>query len=498
MKITLLLVHAHLANLISPPPLVGGFDETMVQVVPNRQKTRTTKGEKKVRVQHVGNEKALSCTGTIFYVAATPESFGYEGNGDILETQLIFKGTTDACHPKKGKGATPEGLMYTHTESNWQTPTSMIEATNKILVPWRKRVIAALRSEGKVVPDDQQALLLSDLHYSHHDKAVLANFEKHNFKVLHIPAKMTDEKQVGDTRLNKPYKAAFNAEFNIWADEAYAKWRQENPDDLVGNFRLTYKTSVLKPLLPRFVLAGRAALMTPAMRKSITDGFFEEGSLGEMYSEERKHAAFLHLTQMQEEKEEDDAAAEALEEEQRALHQKHMVIGVLSEYFPADVAFSTLAEPGVSRRTILLCFQAMETLQEEEYITIAPLGDRVVAEEKYDQYSDYRIEFSASFEELFSVENEEADEQQAEGVEEEESDEASEGGEDEEVDELTDHINDIFVEEAVDEEEEEEKSKMEMEAPVIADVGDDAYVAPNNDGRQSGRKGAGINNKYTK
>ena len=96
------------------------------------------------------------------------------------------------------------------------------------------------------------------------------------------------------------------------------------------------------------------------------------------------------------------------------------------------------------------------------------------------------------------MENEEADEQQAEGVEEEESDEASEGGEDEEVDELTDHINDIFVEEAVDEEEEEEKSKMEMEAPVIADVGDDAYVAPNNDGRQSGRKGAGINNKYTK
>ena len=294
-----------------PPTLVCGFDETMIQVVSGGKKTRSEKGEKRVRTQHNGNEKALSTTGTIFCVPETPLSFGHEGKGDILDMQVIMEGKTDRCHPNQGKGVTPEGLVYMHTASNWQTPESMMNCVKTILSPWRKRVIAALRAEGKNIPDDQKALLIPDLHYSHIAPEVLECYEKYHFKTLNIPPKMTDEVQVGDTRLNKTFKGAFNAEFNRWADELFAKWKEEHPDELVGAFRLQYQSSVLKPLLPRFILAGVAALKTPAMRASITAGFQEEGRLREMYSEERQNAAAAFLMQQQEEKQAADAAAAA-------------------------------------------------------------------------------------------------------------------------------------------------------------------------------------------
>jgi DDE superfamily endonuclease len=287
------------------PELVVGFDETMIQLVVEAKKTRNAKGAKRVRTLSTGHGKDHQLTSTIFITEASPMSDGYAGAAGVLTSQIIFAGKTDRCHVNGGKTPAPPGLVYSHSESHWQTPGTMKECViKKVLVPWRKTVILKLREEGIPVDDDAKAMAIVDLHHSHFEKSVLEAFEAAHFVLLFIPAGETDEYQICDSRANKPYKGAFRQAFDNWSAVDFAAWRADNPGAPAGQYTVNYKASNMKPQLPTFALAGMAALKTQEMRVSLARGYKEEGCLAEMRSEARQSAALVAL-------EEDRVAAAA-------------------------------------------------------------------------------------------------------------------------------------------------------------------------------------------
>ena len=58
--------------------------------------------------------------------------------GEVLPPQLIFGGKTHRVYPTV---PAPCNGYYTHTVSHWQTPETTIEYIDKILVPYRQKVI---------------------------------------------------------------------------------------------------------------------------------------------------------------------------------------------------------------------------------------------------------------------------------------------------------------------------------------------------------------------
>ena len=75
-----------------PPELVINGDETAVQLVSRANRTRNSRGAKRVRLLGMGEDKAQITT-TIFVTES----------GGVLPFQMIFEGKTDRCHPKHAK-----------------------------------------------------------------------------------------------------------------------------------------------------------------------------------------------------------------------------------------------------------------------------------------------------------------------------------------------------------------------------------------------------------
>ena len=63
-------------------------------------------------------------------------------SGHVLPVQYIFGGKTDKCHPTNPP---PNGDMFTHSESHWQTEETFLQYITKILVPYKDGVIERLK-----------------------------------------------------------------------------------------------------------------------------------------------------------------------------------------------------------------------------------------------------------------------------------------------------------------------------------------------------------------
>ena len=133
-----------------PPDLVYGQDETNAQFVSRPNKTRATKGAKRVRLLGVGSEKPQITV-----------TFTLKETGDVV----VFGGKTNRCQPQN---PAPANTYYDHTMSHWQTPATYIAYLEKVVIPDRKATIARLN-----LPQNQWALVVHDLHYSHKDAKVL-------------------------------------------------------------------------------------------------------------------------------------------------------------------------------------------------------------------------------------------------------------------------------------------------------------------------------------
>ena len=60
------------------------------------------------------------------------------------------------CHPSHAK---PEGVLWSHTESHWQTPATYIDVLRYVIVPYKNRM---LQLHG--LSADQWMIVKHDLH----------------------------------------------------------------------------------------------------------------------------------------------------------------------------------------------------------------------------------------------------------------------------------------------------------------------------------------------
>jgi hypothetical protein len=113
-----------------PLALIINVDETGAQLINVAKRTLAKKGSKRVRLVGIGKDKA-QVTVTLAVTAA----------GGVLPYQIIYKGKTDACHPKR---SVPPGCIVTHTMSHWQSVQTYFEYIRDLIIPFKNAKIAEL------------------------------------------------------------------------------------------------------------------------------------------------------------------------------------------------------------------------------------------------------------------------------------------------------------------------------------------------------------------
>jgi hypothetical protein len=262
---------------ILSPKLVVGMDETSAQLVSVAKRTRAIKGAKRVRSIGIGNEKP-----------AVTVTIACNADGDVLETQIIFQGTTKRCHAKVNP---PSGCYFTHTKSHWQTPDTFVEWVETVILPYKKKALQDLE-----LPANHYMILILDLHYSHKDEdKSLKILSDNNIVPIFIPAGCTDQIKVLDVCCNKPFKVAIKKAFRDYVHLKFTEFVDANagrPEQFV----VPLNALAIKPQLPAFVAKGIAALKTPQMKATIVECFKKEGCLTIASSPERVNAATTALS----------------------------------------------------------------------------------------------------------------------------------------------------------------------------------------------------------
>ena len=240
------------SDLQVPAELVINGDETAVQLVSRANRTRNSRGAKRVRLLGMGEDKAQITT-TIFVTES----------GDVLPFQMIFEGKTDRCHPKHAK---PVDCVWTHTNSHWQSVATYLAVIEEIIVPYKDATIQRLG-----LNKSQVTILKHDLHFTHKDTTVLDLMKKHNIVPLFVPAGCTDMMQECDTVVNKPFKNGVRNGYRDHMEELFQAHLRGGQPAVLFAPKLTM--GALKPFLTGFVQRGIEAIKTPEMRAAIRNAF---------------------------------------------------------------------------------------------------------------------------------------------------------------------------------------------------------------------------------
>ena len=121
--------------------------------------------------------------------------------------QLIYKGTTERCHPRF---KFPPGWHVTYSKNHWSTEKTMLEYVDNIIVPY----ISANRES-----DDQSALVIMDNFKGQVAPSIASMLEENNIQVCLIPPNTTDRLQQLDISVNKPAKHFLQQKFQEWYSE---------------------------------------------------------------------------------------------------------------------------------------------------------------------------------------------------------------------------------------------------------------------------------------
>ena len=148
-------------------------------IVPSTSWTMDQRGAKRVEITGLKDKwqtTAVFC-GTI--------------QGDFLPVQVVYKGTTQCCHPRF---KFPPGWHVTHSKNHWLMEQTMIEYIHNVIIPY----VSANRES-----DDQAALV--------------------NILVCYIPPYTTDKLQPMDLTVNKPAQDFLKQKFQEWYSDQILK-----------------------------------------------------------------------------------------------------------------------------------------------------------------------------------------------------------------------------------------------------------------------------------
>ena len=208
-----------------PQELVINWDQTAIHYVPRSDWTMAKAGSKRVEV--AGNDDKRQITAV----------FGCSLTGDFLPPQLIYQGTTKACHPRVDF---PKDWCITHTHNHWSNEDSMIEYIQEIVIPYCR-----LKRKELKLPANYPALVLFDMFKGQCTEAVWSLLERNDIHIVTVPANMTGKLQPLDVSVNKAAKDFLRGRFNEW----YAEKVVEGDQGIVD-----MRLAIMKPISARWMI----------------------------------------------------------------------------------------------------------------------------------------------------------------------------------------------------------------------------------------------------
>lgn len=181
---------------IRHPSLIDNFDQTQVVMANNDARTLDIEGSKQVGV--VGKEEKRAFTAVV----------GVSASGDVLPTQLVFKGGSDRSLPTRNapgrEDASQLGMIYSWNPATyWSDLSSMKVFFEKIIVPYFMR-----QKELLHYPEDQECVVLLDCWSVHRGKEFrrLVHQNWPWLRLRYIPGGTTGLAQPCDVGIQRPYK----------------------------------------------------------------------------------------------------------------------------------------------------------------------------------------------------------------------------------------------------------------------------------------------------
>ena len=163
-------------------------------------------------------------------------------SGEFLKPQLIYKGSTDKCHPNF---TFPDGWDVYHSSNHWSNEQTMIRYIEKIVIPYMDSI-----REGNGNAANRKGLCIFDVFAAHKCPTVLEKLLSNNLLYAMVPAGCTGELQPLDISVNNVFKEHMKKSFN----EYYVKLVKAELDAGTTSRPVSLQLSVLKPLHAKWIV----------------------------------------------------------------------------------------------------------------------------------------------------------------------------------------------------------------------------------------------------
>ena len=199
-----------------PADLVINWDQTGLRIVPTGEWTMNLSGDKIVPV--VGGDDKQEITAVL---AAT-------ATGKYLPPQLLYKGTTNRCHPVV---TFPPGWDIWHSSNHWSNEDTMKRYLDSIMIPY----ISDQRNR-LLLTSSHRALVIFDGFKGQNTPEFLEQLERNNISCVEIPHNCTDKLQPLDISVNKSMKTELRKYFQLfYANEVQKQLINNIPVNQVKN-----------------------------------------------------------------------------------------------------------------------------------------------------------------------------------------------------------------------------------------------------------------------
>lgn len=218
--------------------------------------TLIAKGSKQVPILGLDDKREITALLTV------------SASGHLLPPQLLYKGTTEKCHP--AGVSFPSSWDIWHSANHWSNETTMLRFIDTVINPYMEK-------QRKDYPG-KTGLCIFDIYSAHLCSSVLSKLKEANLVYVTIPAGCTSELQPLDLSVNHLFKSFLKDCFqNYYANFIQSELLVKNTKEPCKlNLQLTH----LKPLHAKWVMDAFALVSNrPSVIKK---GFRKAGILSDV------------------------------------------------------------------------------------------------------------------------------------------------------------------------------------------------------------------------